>query len=151
MLVKVLYKKLMRLSCYHLKNFELSRAITLVTSDLNSIELKMPYVFLAFTAPFTLVYSLVMLVLWNGEEGLVGFIYFIGMFALHMIINNRIKPYTRERSKLSEQRIRLLRESLEGIQLLKVYTWERFFSETMACLREQETRAIIKRYLLLIL
>jgi len=67
---------------------------------------------LAFTAPFTLAYSLVMLVIWNGEEGLVGFVYFAGMFALHMIINNGVKPYTSLQKSLSQQRIKMLRESL---------------------------------------
>lgn len=96
----------------------------------------MQYLFLAFTAPFTLIYSLVMLIVWNGEEGIVGFIYFISMFVLHLIINNWIKPYTARRTTLSEQRIKTLRESLEGLRLLKIYTWERFFSEAMASLKD---------------
>lgn len=151
MLVKTLYKKLMRLSTHSLKSFDLSRAITVITSDLNSIELKMQYLFISFTAPFTLVYSLVMLIVWNGEEGLVGFTYFVGMFALHIIINKCVTPYTAQRSSISQQRIKVLRESLEGLRLLKIYSWQRFFSDTMAALRERETRAIFRRYLLLIL
>lgn len=37
MLVKTLYKKLMRMSSCYLKNFEISRVITHLTSDLNSL------------------------------------------------------------------------------------------------------------------
>jgi hypothetical protein len=32
----------------------------------------------------------------------VGFIYFVSMFAFHMIINNKIKPYTEKRTVLSQ-------------------------------------------------
>jgi ABC-type multidrug transport system fused ATPase/permease subunit len=102
MLVKTLYRKFMRLGSKVLKNFDLSRAITTVTNDINSIELKLQFVFLAFTAPFTLIYCLVMLINWNGEHGIVGFIYFVSMFAFHMIINNKIKPYTEKRTVLSQ-------------------------------------------------
>jgi ABC-type multidrug transport system fused ATPase/permease subunit len=94
MLIRVLYKKLMRLGSRTIKKFDLSRVITILTSDINSIELKLQFVFLAFTAPFMLIYCLVMLINWNGEHGIVGFLYFLSMFAIHMIINYKIKPYT---------------------------------------------------------
>jgi ABC-type multidrug transport system fused ATPase/permease subunit len=102
---------------------------------MNAIELKLQYLFLAFTAPVTLVYCLVLLILWNGEQGVIGFVYFISMFVVHIIINNRLAGLTVKRSALVEQRMKMLKESLDGIKLLKMYTWENTFRNIVCCLK----------------
>lgn len=49
-----------------------------------------------------------------------------------------------------EERLRVLKESLDGIKLLKVYTWEKMFRQLVCCLKEKETRVVMMRYLLLV-
>lgn len=51
---------------------------------------------------------------------------------------------SRKGIKITDQRVRLTTEVLQGIRLIKVYGWQRFYIDGIVKLREQEIRRIGK-------
>lgn len=45
------------------------------------------FLLITLTMPFTLLCSAGLLIYWNGLTGLIGFVYFLLMFLVHIVIN----------------------------------------------------------------
>ena len=109
----------------------------------------MYFLFITLTMPITLLCSAGLLIYWNGLTGLIGFFYFLLMFLVHIVINLSVNKHIVVANSIAKQKLILLKETLKGIRIIKISTWEKAFYEMMSALKDKETYQVFMRYLLL--
>jgi ATP-binding cassette subfamily C (CFTR/MRP) protein 1 len=95
-------------------------------------------------APFVWVVPVIMvtalIVLWTeiGASALVGFFLVIIIMALQMKVGKRIGQNRRSMLKVSDHRVKFMNEILQGIRVIKLYSWEISVCEEINRMRKLE-------------
>ena len=74
----------------------------------------------------------------NNDKYICYFFCFIDIYYWNIIIKVCYKSQHKNLYKITDQRVKLTKELVETISLLKMYTWEEKFKEKIIELREKE-------------
>ncbi|KAL4434857.1 hypothetical protein ABPG74_021196 [Tetrahymena malaccensis] len=142
--VNALYKKISKLSSYSIKEANLGKVINLISSDLNSTELKGFFIFNMIVAPFIFIGALIILYFRLGPYGLLSVVFLSFVFPMQNYFGKKAAYYTQKRTVKSDERVKLINEAIEGIRLIKMYGWEKAFRQMVEKIRSDEISMAIK-------
>ncbi|KAK9823870.1 hypothetical protein WJX72_006059 [[Myrmecia] bisecta] len=124
-LTAAVYRKSLRLSSRSRQQTEVGRVVNLMSADVNNImQFFYPFFLQLFSAPLSLVASLVLL--WFQ----IRWATFIGMAILLLstpstaLFVKKLTGYRRQMLVQTDARIKLMNQLLVGIRVLKIYAWE---------------------------
>lgn len=158
--VNTIYKKINKLSAYSIKEANLGKVINLISSDLNSTELKGFFLFNMLVAPLVFIGTLAILYFRLGPygnpftpspsphlplpPGLLSVALLCFAFPLQNYLGKFAAGHVNQRSQLSDKRVKLINEAVEGIRLIKMYGWESAFSTLVQSFRINEVSTGIR-------
>ena len=143
-LTRLVYNKLTRISVHSLNDLSLGKIVNVVANDINVFERRGTFLSTVFLGLPTLLGGVVILWSFFRWASLMGILYMIISIPIQQIlIKKSTKPQT-EKNAITDQRVRLTTELIEGIKLLKMYAWELVFARSIKNLRNKEV-ALLKR------
>lgn len=120
-----------------------AKILNVIGTDLEVLELSV-YVIYFCCLPFTITAAIIVILIIFGYTGLIG----IGISVLHvpLVIGiSRIAMKTKLRvSKISDSRIKMIQNLIEGLKMLKMYTWELPFLDKIHKIRKSEIERLRK-------
>jgi len=141
-LISLIYSKIGRLSTYSLNKISLGKIVNIVANDVNIFERTGTFFPNIVTGVVGLIAGTALLWIFYGPICLVGIGYMIFSFPLQRFISGlSVKPRSRQ-NKITDERVRITSEVIEGIRLLKMYTWELVFRDTVAETRKREVKEL---------
>lgn len=118
------------------------RIMSLIATDAARIEQACGVFHLVWTSPFQIVLTVALLIVNLGYSSLAGVAVLVaGLYAL----TKMMKPLTKGRAAINvvtDRRVGLTQELLQGIRFVKYFAWEAFFLQRLKPIRASETKAL---------
>ncbi|KAJ1654449.1 hypothetical protein IWQ61_005620 [Dispira simplex] len=143
-LILAIYRKALRLSGQARQIYPHGTIMNLVATDCSRLDIIAGFLNLIWVTPLVIACTMAVLLWKLGVASLVGF----GFMALYLPLQTYLaKLLTKYRShsvKLTDRRVRLTQELLQGIRVVKLYGWENCLLQRIYNLRKTECREILK-------
>ncbi|KAF8066642.1 multidrug resistance-associated ABC transporter [Lyophyllum atratum] len=136
--IGAIFRKSLRLSGRARLEHSAGQITTMISTDATRIDLFAAYAHYIWVAPIQIIIGFGLLIANLGYSALVGLgVLIIGMPFQAILVVIMLKQ--REKGvKITDTRVRLTTEVLQGIRLLKMYAWETFYANQIGKLRAGE-------------
>ncbi|KAI3614331.1 abc transporter [Moniliophthora roreri] len=133
-----IFRKSLRLSGKARAKHTTGQVMTMISSDATRLDQFVMYAHNVWIAPVQLIVGIALLIANLGYSALVGLGVLIFGLPIQGIFAFIIYQQRNKGVKITDTRIRLTTEVLQGIRLLKYYAWEDFYTDQIAALRKGE-------------
>ncbi|KAF5283713.1 hypothetical protein FQR65_LT13748 [Abscondita terminalis] len=138
----LIYRKCLRLSKTSLGETTIGQMVNLLSNDVNRFDVAVLFTHYFWIGPIQAIICTYFMYEEVGYSALIGvlalFLFIPLQFGLaKMIARFRLKTATR-----TDERVRLMNEVISGIQVIKMYTWEKPFAQFVALARRNEIKFI---------
>ncbi|KAI9280863.1 P-loop containing nucleoside triphosphate hydrolase protein [Umbelopsis sp. AD052] len=137
-LISSIYQKSMVLSGKARMNFTMGKITNLMSTDTTRIDFICGYFHIIWAAPVEILIGLGLLIRNLGISGLAGFAIMIIMAPLQTKVMRMLSKLRRKAVLITDSRVKLTQEMLNGIKVIKFYGWEDSFSDQLHTLRSKE-------------
>ncbi|KAJ3898403.1 multidrug resistance-associated ABC transporter [Lentinula edodes] len=134
-------RKSLRLSARARLEHSSGQILTMISTDADRIDKFCMYGHHLWIAPTQLIIAVGFLIATLGYSALVGLGVLIFSLPIQTVLVIVIMKQRRKGVKITDSRIRLTTEVLQGIRLLKLYAWEKFYVGKITELRKGELEA----------
>lgn len=114
------------------------QAVTILSNDSNRLLEACNYVEFCVSTPITVLVAMGVMIWVIGVSALSGFAVLLLFSPLQAQIGSKLATLRRSTAKITDERVRVMSELLNGIRLLKFYGFEASFAEKIAGIREKE-------------
>ncbi|KAI0689828.1 ATP-dependent bile acid permease [Cytidiella melzeri] len=140
--IGAIFRKALRLSGRSRLNHSVGQIVTMISTDATRLDRSTAFSHNLWAAPVQISIGIGLLIGNLGYSALVG----LGILLLGLPVQMAlIRIMFKQRKKgvaITDQRVRLTTEVLQGIRLLKYYAWETFYAHRIGDLRERELQAV---------
>ncbi|KDQ53927.1 hypothetical protein JAAARDRAFT_38897 [Jaapia argillacea MUCL 33604] len=143
-LIGNIFRKSLRLSGKARTEHSSGQITTMISTDATRMDRVGAFAHIAWIAPIQIVIGIGLLIGNLGYSALVGLGVLILGFPLQMFLVSIFFGQRKKGVKITDMRVRLLNEVLQGIRLIKFYAWETFYGAQIAKLRAREVSTIRK-------
>ena len=142
----IIYRKALRLSNEAVLGYTIGKVVNLQTNDVSKLDNCVIFFHHIWIAPIQ--FLIVSYLTWQlvGKITLVGGTIVITFMLIQPWITKQLYTVRGETAKKTDERISLMNEIINGIQLIKMYAWEKSFAELVANIRKEEVGKIRKNY-----
>ncbi|KAJ3033620.1 hypothetical protein HDV00_006018 [Rhizophlyctis rosea] len=144
-LVAAIYRKSLTLSSLSRQTYSSGRVMTMVATDTARIEQFITFMHLMWTAPTQVLAVTIMLCIQLGWPALVGMALLAVTGPIQMRLMKILSQVRRNVAPITDQRVRLTQEVLQGIRVLKFFAWEASFAEKIETIRNKEMKEVFRR------
>ncbi|KAJ3358588.1 hypothetical protein GGF32_010109 [Allomyces javanicus] len=138
-LIAAIYSKSLRLSARaRATDFNAGKVTNLIATDTFRIDMFTPYIHVLWTSPLTIIIILALLIRSLGPSALAGFALMAIFTPIQGIVLKRLSVYRKDGQVLTDQRVKLINEMLQGVRILKLFGWEEKFVDSIMDVREKE-------------
>ncbi|CAG9817571.1 unnamed protein product [Phaedon cochleariae] len=140
----LIYRKTLKLSPKALGETNLGNIVTVITKDVLQFE----HSIWLFNDLWTAVVQLIVICYFIydriGPASIVGILLLIALLPAQMFLSKAIKKLRSKLNKRTDDRIQNTREVLSSIRIIKMYTWEKIFTDKINGSREKEMSTMLK-------
>lgn len=143
-----IYLKSLRVSNKGRIMFPNGKVTNFLSTDCNRIDFALQWVHFAWTFPVSLAICLVVVITNIGAPGLVGFGFlFVSLFMV-TFGGRYIGGMRRRVNKVTDSRVSMMREILQSMKVIKFYSWEEAYRESVTSIRNREMKKVKKMLVL---
>ncbi|KAJ3620808.1 hypothetical protein MTP99_004726 [Tenebrio molitor] len=144
----LVYRKYLKLKKETCQKFTLGQMVNLLSNDVERFHDVFVFFHNTWIGPLKIVLGLYYLNVVLGKSAMVGFLIlflfiFIQAYTVRHMANQKLKV-----ARKTDHRIRLMDDIICGIQVIKMYTWEKPFSKLVEISRKTEIAQLLKPNLL---
>ncbi|XP_048464738.1 canalicular multispecific organic anion transporter 1 isoform X1 [Rhincodon typus] len=143
------YKKALTVSNTVSKESTMGEIVNLMAVDAQRFNDVTNFIHLLWSSPLQILVGVVFLWQELGPSVLAGLAIMILLIPVNGILMSRTKNLQMKNMKLKDQRMKLMNEILNGIKVMKFYTWEPSFAEQIFGIRDKELKVMKKSFYLL--
>ncbi|ODV97104.1 hypothetical protein PACTADRAFT_48860 [Pachysolen tannophilus NRRL Y-2460] len=147
-LTKAMLEKSFKLNAKGRHNYPASKITSMLGTDLSRVDLGIGFQPIAIVFPIPVAISIALLIVNIGVSSLAG----IGIFIISTIIialaTKKLFSYRKKITKFTDSRINYMKELLNNVRIIKYYSWEPSYKETIADVRTSEMYNIFKLQIL---
>lgn len=140
----LLYRKSLKLSNSALGQTTVGQMVNLLSNDVNRFDQSVLFFHYLWAGPLQLI--IITGLLWRqlGPSSLTGSILLVLFVPVQTWVGNQIGSLRVQTAEKTDVRIRLMNEIVNGIKVIKMYTWEAAFSNLVHDVRKKEIDVIRK-------
>jgi ATP-binding cassette subfamily C (CFTR/MRP) protein 1 len=147
-LITKIYRKAMMLSGKARSMFTTGKVTNIMSTDTTRLDFSCAFFHVAWAAPVQLCIALGLLINYLGVSALAGFALLVIVGPLQGKVMKTLAKTREKAAKITDDRVKLTQEVLQGIRVIKYYAWEESFLDSLNKLRDKEMQYI--RLLLII-
>ncbi|XP_008187158.1 probable multidrug resistance-associated protein lethal(2)03659 isoform X2 [Acyrthosiphon pisum] len=138
----IIFRKALCLSQTALGETTVGQVINLISNDVGRFDVAMTSIHYIWIGP--LLTTVVIYFLWHeiGISSLIGVSGFLFFIPLQCLLGKKMSEYRLKTATITDERIRLMNEIISGIQIIKMYTWEKPFAKLIEHTRKKEMKQI---------
>lgn len=138
----LIYRKSLRLSKTALGETTVGQVVNLLSNDVNRFDVAVIFLHYLWIGPLSTVLITYLMWLEISWAAVVGVGVMLAFIPLQAYIGKRTSVLRLKTALRTDERVRLMNEILSGIQVIKMYTWEKPFADLVAKARKQEIKQI---------
>ncbi|CAG9768692.1 unnamed protein product [Ceutorhynchus assimilis] len=140
----LIYRKALKLSKSALAETTVGQMVNLISNDVGRFEMATNHIHNLWLAPLETLVALGLLYYFVGPTGLIGVGLMVMFVPFQMWMGKKTSVYRLATAIRTDERIRLMNEIISGIQVIKMYTWEKPFAKLVELSRRKEIDQIKK-------
>uniref|UniRef100_A0A182IVJ8 Uncharacterized protein n=1 Tax=Anopheles atroparvus TaxID=41427 RepID=A0A182IVJ8_ANOAO len=140
----VIYRKALRLSRTALGDTAPGKVVNLLSNDVNRFDIVSVFLHSMWSAPLLAIIVGVLLYIEIGVAGLIGMIVIFIVTPIQSYTGKLTSRFRLQTALRTDERIRLMDEIISGIQVIKMYAWERPFAKLISHARQMELKIVKK-------
>ncbi|XP_056644078.1 ATP-binding cassette sub-family C member 4-like [Diorhabda sublineata] len=140
----LIYRKALKLSKTALVETTIGQMVNLLSNDVGRFDFSVQHIHNLWLAPCETIIVMILLYFYVGVTGLVGCVFLLSFLPFQMYMAKLTSRYRLKTAIRTDERVRLMNEIISGIQVIKMYTWEKPFAKLIEFVRRKEI-AEIKR------
>ncbi|KAJ3286591.1 hypothetical protein HK104_008964 [Borealophlyctis nickersoniae] len=144
-LAAAIYRKSLKLSAAARQDFSSGKVMTIVATDTQRVEQFVTFLHMIWTAPVQIAVITVFLLLQIGPASLAGIGLLLILAPVQMFLLRKLSAIRRTVAPLTDSRVKLTQEVLQGIRVIKFFAWENPFLEKIEDIREKEVNQVFRR------
>ena len=137
-----LFTKFFKLSNAARQVYSIGKIVNISSTDCFKIDLAAQYFHMMWTSVVMIFVVFALLFAYLGIASLSGFALILLYLPFQYHISKANAIYRRKANVFTDQRMRIIQESLKGIRVIKAYNWENSFMKVIAELRKKESKFI---------
>ncbi|KAF9921984.1 hypothetical protein FBU30_007941 [Linnemannia zychae] len=141
-LITTIYRKGLLLSSKAKQEFSTGKVTNLMSTDTTRLDFVAGYFHVIWTAPLMIVLIMVLLLVNMGPTALVGFVFLCIVGPLQGKIVQALSVIRRKSTLITDARVKLTQEVLQGMRVIKFYGWEDAFLSKLEDLRNKELKYV---------
>ncbi|CAG9768551.1 unnamed protein product [Ceutorhynchus assimilis] len=146
--VAVVYRKAIRLSNSALAETTIGQMVNLISNDVSRFENCTYNVHNLWIGPIQLFILFFLLYSYAGWTGLTGIAILLCVIPFQIWMGKKASVFRLKTALKTDERIRLMNEIIGGVQVIKMYTWEKPFTKLVEIIRRLEMKEIRKNSIL---
>ncbi|KZW02973.1 cadmium ion transporter [Exidia glandulosa HHB12029] len=143
-LVSAIFRKSLRLSGRARLQHSTGQITTMISADCSRLDMASGFFHAVWIAPIQITVGIALLIVNLGVSALVGLAVLCVSLPLQAIMIRRMVAARRRSVKMTDKRVRLLHEVLQGIRLLVLFSWQSHYAERLVGMRRAELQNIRK-------
>ncbi|CAH0558001.1 unnamed protein product [Brassicogethes aeneus] len=140
----LVYRKALRLSKTALGDTASGKIVNLISSDVSRFEYVTVLIHQMWVAPTSAAIGLYIMYSKCGYPIFIGIIPFFLILVLQSYIGRLSAKFRKQTATKIDERLRLMNEIVSGVQVIKMYAWERPFSKLINFARRAELKKVTK-------
>lgn len=140
----LIYRKSLRLSRTALGETASGKVVNLLSNDVSRFDMVSIFLHAMWTAPLSAIVITYFLFVSAGYAGLIGIGIVFLIVPLQAYTGKLTSIYRQRTAVRTDERVRLMDEIISGIQVIKMYVWERPFAQMVSLARKAELSVVIK-------
>ncbi|KAG0018030.1 hypothetical protein BGZ81_010421 [Podila clonocystis] len=141
-LITTIYRKGLILSAKSKQDFSTGKITNLMSTDTTRLDFLAGFFHILWTAPLMILLILVLLIVNMGPTALVGFVFLIIFGPIQARIVAALSVIRRKSTLITDARVKLTQEVLQGMRVIKFYGWEEAFLGKLEDLRNKELKYV---------
>ncbi|KAF9581339.1 hypothetical protein BGW38_001686 [Lunasporangiospora selenospora] len=146
-LITTIYRKGLVLSAKAKQDFSTGKITNLMSTDTTRLDILAGFFHVLWSAPLSVVIILILLVVNLGPTAFVGFAFLVLFGPIQAKIVKMLSTLRGKSTVITDARVKLTQEVLQGIRVIKFYGWEEAFLKKLDDLRSKELHYV--RWLLI--
>ncbi|XP_018565536.1 probable multidrug resistance-associated protein lethal(2)03659 [Anoplophora glabripennis] len=138
----LIYRKALKLSNTALAETTIGQMVNLLSNDVSRFDFAMIHFHGLWVAPIETIIVMVLIYINVGPTGLVGPVFLLLFIPFEMYMGKKTSEYRFKTAVRTDERVRLMNEIISGIQVIKMYTWEKPFAKLVQITRMKEMKQI---------
>ncbi|KAF5294186.1 hypothetical protein FQR65_LT10897 [Abscondita terminalis] len=142
----LIYRKSLRMSRHSLAQTTVGQIVNLLSNDVSKFDQNFVLCHYILIGPMQTALGTYLLYRRLGNAAFYGIIFLMAFVPLQIFIGRQLSVYRLKTALRTDERVRLMNEILNGIQVIKMYTWEKPFAKLIAFSRRREIKTIQTRF-----
>ncbi|XP_076255687.1 putative multidrug resistance-associated protein lethal(2)03659 isoform X3 [Rhynchophorus ferrugineus] len=138
----LIYRKSLKLSKTALGETTVGQVVNLLSNDVNRFDIACIFAHYLWLAPVETIVCTYLMYLHVGVSAIIGVFLVIMFIPMQIYLGKKISRLRLKTALRTDERMRLMNEIISGIQVIKMYAWEKPFAKLIALVRRNEIRAI---------
>lgn len=138
----LVYRKALRLNKAALVDTTIGRMVNLLSNDVNRFDVAVLFAQYLVVGPIQMVAATYFMYQKVGVAAIVGVCALFSFIPLQLILAKLIANFRFKMAYKTDERVRLMNEVIAGIQVIKMYTWEKPFAKFVSLARRSEVKFI---------
>ncbi|KAJ3110241.1 hypothetical protein HK100_003106, partial [Physocladia obscura] len=140
-----IYRKSVKLSSSARQRFDAGNVINMVSTDAARIELFFNQINFIWTLPIAVLINMIFLIHSLGVSALVGIAVIFLALPVQTVLFRKMKTIRRDQAPITDRRVKKTTEILNGIRVIKLFSWETSFVKAIAEIRKAELTQVLRR------
>ncbi|CAH1248177.1 ABCC4 [Branchiostoma lanceolatum] len=140
----LIFRKALKLNNSALMKSNTGQIVNLMSNDVNRFDQGFMFFNYLWIGPLEILTVTVLLYRDLGPSCMAGLGFMLVQLALSSAIGKLFSKYRSQTAHRTDSRIRTMSEIISAMRVIKMYTWEKPFSEMVAKLRKHEIQVVVK-------
>ncbi|KAG5878882.1 hypothetical protein JTB14_005773 [Gonioctena quinquepunctata] len=140
----LMYRKSLKLSKTAVGDTAAGKIVNLLSNDVSRFDICSRYIHQMWCAPLCGLIVMGLIYKDSGYAGMIGVVAVFTVVPIQSYTGQLSAKYRKQTASKTDERVRLMDEIISGIQVIKMYAWEKPFEKVVKFARNAEIRIITK-------